>query len=652
MKKNTFVTNERGYFFIFTLLLITLISVIGFGLMTVTKNTLKVTTHEQADQSVYYIAEADLNVKRADINAELETLFQIFLNKYNEDDEFDINKEFLSAAESYIDSKLTLPTQGTQIKPEKVYGKVESYEIQRGHQPSSTVTLIKDDEPYTYTLKSTATIDNVSRTVSQKFTLKIPTLTPDEKKPEDPDSKYNFCFGMLGNNVEIINIYNTDSDIVSLNDLKITNVGNYKNIYSKGSIAISNTATIHGDTIASNNLTVTNGAKFNKDIIVGGDILTDIDGSPKSFGNIFSMGNINLKKGFEASKEGGFVYAEKDFSNESSSKISGVIFGKKSIKDTREWPNSLGIKRYSMGDIIYKNSDNTKNFKAENEEEFYQYLAAENIDFNAYLGKLNNLNNTQGDLDNNNQCGTHSLANSQIPQAPPFLSVDSSSYAQVPDIALSWNSPSAISLTDNTYIKNVSLVEYRTLTLNVGDEDRTLVIDNLNGGGGHIEVIGKGKLNILVKNNLNILKFISKSGRSPFDTTIYYEGSNDLNITETLQSNLYTKNSNVNIKNASNGGMIGNLIVDGNKNLSITGNTTLGNNDQHVVILVPKANISLGGTAHVNGTIIANTLDAVGSSTTHKFDKSKLNTDIFSPKKNTGYTTEGGFIDPGPPKEL
>lgn len=111
MKKNTFVTNERGYFFIFTLLLITLISVIGFGLMTITKNTLKITTHERTDQSVFYIAEADLNIKRAKIISELESaVLMPILDRYNADEEFDImeeknlNKitlEYLDAAEIY-----------------------------------------------------------------------------------------------------------------------------------------------------------------------------------------------------------------------------------------------------------------------------------------------------------------------------------------------------------------------------------------------------------------------------------------------------------------------------------------------------------------------------------------------------------------------
>lgn len=651
MKKNAFVTNERGYVFIVTLLLITLISVIGFGLMTITKNTLKVTTHEQADQSVYYIAEADLNVKRADINAELEAIFQPFLEKYNKDDKFDINKAFLSAAESYMDNKLTLPTQGTQTKPEKVYATLENYKKQRGLQPSSTVTLIKDDEPYTYILKSTAMIDNVSRTISQKFSLNTPNLIPGQPIPGEPASSYNFCFGMLANSVTTTNTYTTDADVVSLTDLKITNTGTFKNIYSKGSIEITNTATIDGDVIALKDFTITNGATFNKDIIVGGNITAN-GGSPKSSGNIFSMGNINLKVGFNTLKADGFVYADKNFINEHGSEISGVLFGKESIKDLTNWATDLGKKRYSMGDIVYINGDSTKNFKAANEKEFSEYLINEKINFNDYLSKIKNLSSAPGNSNNIDQCGTHSLANAQIPQAPPFLNVDSSSFVEIPDIALSWNTPSAISLTDNSYINNVSLVENRTLTIDVGDQDRTLVIDNLNGGGGHIKVIGKGKLNILVRNKLELLKFVSSSERTPFDTTIYYEGSNELKITETIQSNLYTKNSTVSIHNAGEGGMLGNLIVGGDQTVSITGNTTFGTNNHHVVLLVPKATIKLGGSAYINGTIVADNVDGVNAHTTHKFDKSKLNLDIFSPPKTPGYSTEGGFIDPGPPKEL
>lgn len=105
--------NERGYTFIIALLLIVLISVLGFALITISTNTLKVTKHERLDQSVFYIAEADLNVKRAEINSSLELILNPILDKYNNDDKFDmvkdrdkIEEEYFDAADNYLTQQL------------------------------------------------------------------------------------------------------------------------------------------------------------------------------------------------------------------------------------------------------------------------------------------------------------------------------------------------------------------------------------------------------------------------------------------------------------------------------------------------------------------------------------------------------------------
>lgn len=653
MKKNLIFLNERGYTFIIALLLIVLISVLGFSLITITTNTLKVTTHERLDQSVFYIAEADLNVKRAEINSSLEFILHPILDKYNNDDKFDmvkdsdkIEEEYFEAADNYLTQQL-ISEDG---KLQKKYTEVTSYEKQNGIQPSSIVILFKESQPYTYTLTSVAEIDEISRTISQTFTIKMPNFI--EIKPGDeetpPPTNYNFCFGVLTNSFTTKNTLNTDADIVSLNDLTIDNTGTFENIYAKGSITIKNTPTVKGNMVSLADINFESAGTHGKDIIANGNInFISNNGNFNSSGNLFSMKNISIQKNIQTK---GFVYANQHIVNDAWPSIPGVVFGKESIKSSKDGDVALGTKRYSMGDIIFKQGNSTNNIRAKNEDEFNQFLVNEHIDLNYYYDQINKLKNAQGT--SNGECGSQSLGNAQIPPAPPFMNVASSSFVEIPDLALSWNAPNTISLTDNSYIKNVSLVENRTLTIDVGDEDRTLIIDNLNGGGGHIEVKGTGKLNILVRNNLKILEFLSSNERSPFDTTIYYEGSNELNITKTIQSNLYTKNSNVTIHNAGDGGMQGNIIVGGSHKLNVTGNTTFGNNNEHVVILVPNSSLNFQGSSQIFGTIVGNKIDAVGSNTTHKFDNTKLNLDLFSESQKSKYTTEGGFIDPDSQKEI
>ncbi|QDQ01888.1 hypothetical protein FOH38_16120 [Lysinibacillus fusiformis] len=655
MKTKFMFHNERGYTFIIALLLIVLISVLGFALITISTNTLKVTKHERLDQSVFYIAEADLNVKRAEINSSLELILNPILDKYNNDDKFDmvkdrdkIEEEYFDAADNYLTQQL-ISEDG---KLQKKYSEVTSYEKQNGLQPSSIVTLIKESQLYTYTLTSVAEIDGISRTISQTFTIKMPDFI--EIKPGDeetpPPTNYNFCFGVLTNSFTTKNTLDTDADIVSLNDLTIDNTGTFENIYAKGSITIKNTPTVKGSMVSLADINFESAGTHGKDIIANGNInFISNNGHFNTSGNLFSMKNINIQKNIQTSSIG-FVYANQHIINDAWPTIPGVVFGKESIKSSKDGNFALGAKRYSMGEIIYKQGNSTNNIRAKNEDEFNQFIVNENINLNYYYNQINNLKNAQGT--SNGECGSQSLANAQIPQAPPFMNVASSSLLEIPDIALSWNTPNTISLTDNSYIKNVSLVGNRTLTIDVGDEDRTLVIDNLNGDGGHIEVKGTGKLNILVRNNLKILEFLSSNERSPFDTTIYYEGSNDLNITKTIQSNLYTKNSNVSIHNAGGGGMQGNIIVGGSHKLNVTGNTTFGNNNEHVVILVPNSSLNFQGSSQIFGTIVGNKVDAVGSNTTHKFDNTKLNLDLFSESQKSKYTTEGGFIAPDSQKEI
>ncbi|MGE7689423.1 hypothetical protein ACQKMI_09440 [Lysinibacillus sp. NPDC097214] len=645
MRHKYLLKNEHGYTFLIALFVIVLISVLGLGLMFITSNTLNITKHERNDQSVFYIAEADLNVKRAEISNELESVLIPFLNKYNNDANFDIEtdgdkieKEYLELADEYLTHKINGLEDGK-------WAEVTNYEKQKGLQPSSQVTLIKEDQPNTYTLKSVAKIDGTSRTLSQAFTIKKPAKEKSEDEENPPSTNYNFCYGMLTNSFTTTNTLNTDADIVSLNDLTINNTGTFgKNIYAKGAITFTNTSTINGDVLSLNNITIKNGATFNKDIISRGNIIA-YGGSPHIYGNVFSMGNINLKVGITTTKADGFVYAHKNFLNEQGSKISGVIFGKESVKDTTDWATGLGRKRYSMGDIVYHKGDNTTNIKAESEEKFNQYLASENIDFNYYLNKVSGRQETQ----NNNKCESQSFVNAQIPELPPFLNVDSSNFETIPDLSLSGGKAKTITLTNNSYIKNVSINSNLTLTIDVGNQNRTLVIDHLNASNGHIQIKGTGKLNLLVKNDLSIVNLYSSKERRPFDTTVYYEGLSAIDVSKKFESNLYVKNSAVSI--SSDGHISGNLLIASNKTMEVSGNTMFGNEDHHSVILVPNASLNFSGSSQIFGTVIGNKIDAVGSNTRHKFDKSKLNLDLFPPSEKQKYSTNGDFINPDAPIE-
>ncbi|MFJ7735061.1 hypothetical protein ACIQ2D_01865 [Lysinibacillus sp. NPDC097287] len=680
MRKNTVYANERGSVFIIALLLIVFISIISIALITLTGNTLQITKHERTDQAVFYIAEADLNIKRADINSELEGIFQAILDSYKDKvlDLEKINEDYLTAAVTRLNSKLDF--NPITSKKEYEYAEVKSYEHQNGHEPSSQVKLLEGPESNSYTLESTADIDGITRTISQTFSIKLPDILtePGDETPTD----YNFCFGVLANSFTTTNTYNTDSDVVSLNDLTINNTGTFeKNIYAKGALTITNTATVKGDIITFGNFKSTNGTTYNNiyskgsmtftndpkvngnlvalsDIYINGggsykrDIISNggiyfktTNGSVSSPGNIFAMNDILIEKSINPN----FIYSNRNITTNVSNNVKGSIFGKQSIKSLLDWNSGLGSKRYSMGDIIYSKGDTKTNIRAKNEAEFNQFLINENVNLNDYLEPLNKLKNIHETPGNNGECGVQSFVNAQIPTAPKFLSiVDDSLLTMMSDISIGSNN--TLSLMNDGYIKNISINSNATLTIDVGEQDQTLVVDRLTAGNGHIQIKGTGKLNILVRNSLSFVNFLSSNERSPFDTTIYYEGPTPVEIKKKLESSLYTNNSNVNI--SGDGHVSGNLIVGGNQTINISGNTKFGDEKEHIVILVPNSTLKFSGSSSIYGTIIGNKVDAVGSNTTHKYDKSKLNLDLFAPSKKPSYSSEGGFLDPQPQKEI
>lgn len=90
--------NEKGYVMIITLLTVVLISILGIGLITVSNNSLKTTTYEKSNQSLFYLAEAGINYKEAIILDKIYTAYEEEknnpVNKTNTSDRFNENFDY------------------------------------------------------------------------------------------------------------------------------------------------------------------------------------------------------------------------------------------------------------------------------------------------------------------------------------------------------------------------------------------------------------------------------------------------------------------------------------------------------------------------------------------------------------------------------
>ncbi|WP_299510786.1 pilus assembly PilX N-terminal domain-containing protein [uncultured Rummeliibacillus sp.] len=69
--QKSYFNNENGYTLIIVILTLVVITILGLGLMGTTANSLKISSHERDNQSAYYIAEAGLVQKRAEIKEKL-----------------------------------------------------------------------------------------------------------------------------------------------------------------------------------------------------------------------------------------------------------------------------------------------------------------------------------------------------------------------------------------------------------------------------------------------------------------------------------------------------------------------------------------------------------------------------------------------------
>jgi hypothetical protein len=75
--------NERGHALFLVILTIVFISVVGMGLLTVTANSNKTTVHERQNQSLYYVAEAGINITKSNVLEQLNQLVDESLIELN-----------------------------------------------------------------------------------------------------------------------------------------------------------------------------------------------------------------------------------------------------------------------------------------------------------------------------------------------------------------------------------------------------------------------------------------------------------------------------------------------------------------------------------------------------------------------------------------
>jgi len=161
-------------------------------------------------------------------------------------------------------------------------------------------------------------------------------------------------------------------------------------------------------------------------------------------------------------------------------------------------------------------------------------------------------------------------------------------------------------LTEDTRFKQFKVDQNNTLTINVGDTDKNLYIEDLSILQGHIKIIGTGKLNIYINNTFNLKGSLNKNGNAN-QINLFYNGSSPITIANETQTaaSLYSKQADLTFTGGV--GITGNIYTGSNKVRFKGGTNAIG---QHIV--APNATVTLEDGAHIKGAIICDNLTANG----------------------------------------
>lgn len=189
-----------------------------------------------------------------------------------------------------------------------------------------------------------------------------------------------------------------------------------------------------------------------------------------------------------------------------------------------------------------------------------------------------------------------------------------------------------LKVSDNMSFHEIKLGSNYSMTIDVGNTDKVIVVDHLNLENGHIKIIGTGKLTFVVKNQITMGSGSTiNNGGSLDQLGVYLEKSTDpkkpkevkLAGSQKIFGSLYAEDANIHITGG--GGFQGNILTGGKK-VTING----GGSAYSSLILAPNADVLLAGGGNVKGAIYANTLYADGG-TIVQYKKPTIETGPFTP---------------------
>lgn len=196
-----------------------------------------------------------------------------------------------------------------------------------------------------------------------------------------------------------------------------------------------------------------------------------------------------------------------------------------------------------------------------------------------------------------------------IPNLPTFPSPPN--YNSLSDIISPGDGTSSLKVQNNSSIGSLKVSGSHVLTLDIGDTDKELVLNNLEiSGAAQIVIKGSGKLTLHVKNNF----YVTGSGKfnvlsSNKNTEIFYSGNEVLGKNfgggAEIYASIYAKTANVDISSSTK--VNGNILSGGNSFI-VRGEGSVGPS----LYFAPNAHFEVRNSGKVTGTIIGNSISMEG----------------------------------------
>lgn len=179
-----YVKSNDGYALVIALLVITVVTVLGLGILTTTSSSKKLSEEENKDQTAYYIAEAGLNQKKEELK-DAKVVYDDFVKSVK--DQKLTKEQFVNKLRTFAEGRLS-----DQLKPVE-YG-TDLFKRKNAKANVKTVMTVSETElKFTITstgiIKSNDSTNEKKRTVQSVDSYKL-TITEKPAEEEFGTSKY------------------------------------------------------------------------------------------------------------------------------------------------------------------------------------------------------------------------------------------------------------------------------------------------------------------------------------------------------------------------------------------------------------------------------------------------------------------------------